>query len=124
MDGARNQNRKSTLTIGDLVSRYELSNITKGKSSKTITGIQTSCARSKLFDEICNLFSWNEEQGIITDPLGHIVGIPVTTMDSAQQVKMLPKIPPNSANPLTNTTVVPIIEGRDGVYQSKATRKP
>lgn len=37
MGGAKNRNRKSTLTIGGLVSRYELSNIAEGKSPKTIT---------------------------------------------------------------------------------------
>lgn len=37
MGGARNRNRKSTLTIGELVSRHELSNIAEGKSPKTIT---------------------------------------------------------------------------------------
>lgn len=37
MGGARNRNRKSMLTIGELVSRYELSNIAEGKSPKTIT---------------------------------------------------------------------------------------
>jgi hypothetical protein len=68
MGGAKNRNRKFTLTIGDLASCCELTKITEGESPKTITGIQTSCARSKLFDEICKLLSGNEEQGRITGP--------------------------------------------------------
>ena len=55
----------------------------------------------KLLDEIGNLISQNEQQGKTIAPSGHmVVGIPMTTTDSAQQVKMLPKVPPNSANPL------------------------
>ena len=91
MGGVRNRNRKSTLTIGDLVSRYELSNIIEGKSPKTITGIPTSCARSKLFDEICKLLSWSEEQGRITGPTGTIMGVPLPAMNSPQEVTILPR---------------------------------
>jgi len=53
----------------------------------------------KLLDEIGNLIGQNEQQGKTIAPSGHmVVGIPMTTTDSAQQVKMLPKVPLNSAN--------------------------
>ena len=96
MGRAKNRNTRATLTIGDLTSRYGLSNITEGKNPKTITGIQTSCARSKLFDEICRLLSGDEEQGRITGPSGHgVVGTVVTTTDSTRGVKILPKSSPS-----------------------------
>jgi hypothetical protein len=96
MGGAKNRNKKSTLTIGDLASRCELSNITEGKNPKTILGIQTSCARSKLFDEICRLLSGDEEQGRITGPFAHgVVGTVVTTTDSTRGIKILPKSSPS-----------------------------
>lgn len=50
----------------------------------------------KLLDEIGKLIGGDEEQGRITDPPEHrVVGIPVTTTDSTQQVKILPKSSPS-----------------------------
>jgi len=92
MGRAKKRDSKSTLTIGDLASHCELSNITEGKNPKTITGIQTSCARSKLFDEICRLPSGDEEQGRIASlPANGVVGIVLITTTSTRGVKILPK---------------------------------
>ena len=49
----------------------------------------------KLLDEIGKLIGGDEEQGRITGPPGHkVVGIVMTTTDSTQEVKILPKNSP------------------------------
>jgi len=49
----------------------------------------------RLLDEIGKLIGGDEERGTITGLPGHrVVRIPVTTTDSTQQVKILPKSPP------------------------------